>query len=73
KAYNLCHAPFTGGQVDRLAWCENLPVNSDAHPLKAFAIVILSIVPHAAEVEQLFSDLGGTQSAKRCNLSVRTF
>ncbi|KAG2360537.1 hypothetical protein BDR07DRAFT_1412142 [Suillus spraguei] len=46
---------------------------SDTHPLKAFAIVILSIVPHAAEVERLFSDLGGTQSAKHCNLSVRTF
>ncbi|KAG1779559.1 hypothetical protein EV702DRAFT_1212897, partial [Suillus placidus] len=30
-----------------------------------------SIVP--AEVERVFSDLGGTQSAKRCNLSVGTF
>jgi hypothetical protein len=41
--------------------------------LKAFAIIILSIVPHAAEVERLFSDLGGMQSVKRCNLSVNTF
>ncbi|KAG2360986.1 hypothetical protein BDR07DRAFT_1288367, partial [Suillus spraguei] len=62
-------APFAGGQADGLAWWENLPVNSDAHPLKAFAIIILSIVPHAAEVEHLFSELGGMQSAKHCNLS----
>ncbi|KAG1779548.1 hypothetical protein EV702DRAFT_1194927 [Suillus placidus] len=73
SAYNLCHAPFAGGQADRLAWWENLPINTDTHPLKNFAIIILSIVPHAAEVERLFSDLGGTQSAKRCNLSVGTF
>ncbi|KAG1787562.1 uncharacterized protein HD556DRAFT_1448571 [Suillus plorans] len=73
KAYNLCHAPFAGGQADGLAWWENLPVNSDTHPLKGFAIIILSIVPHAAEVERLFSDLGGTQSPKCCNLSVGTF
>ncbi|KAG2336964.1 hypothetical protein BDR05DRAFT_978652 [Suillus weaverae] len=73
KAYNLCHAPFAGSQADGLAWWENLPINSDTHPLKSFAIIILSIVPHAAEVEQLFSDLGGTQSAKCCNLSVGTF
>ena len=50
-----------------------LPINSETHPLKAFAIIILSIVLHAAEVERLFSDLGGTQSVKRCNLSVNTF
>jgi hypothetical protein len=73
KAYNLCHSPFAGGQVDGLSWWENLPINSETHPLKAFAIIILSIVPHAAEVERLFSDLGGTQSVKRCNLSVNTF
>ncbi|KAG2064663.1 hypothetical protein BDR04DRAFT_1162324 [Suillus decipiens] len=57
KAYNLCHAPFASGQADGLPWWENLPANSDAHPLKAFAIVILSIVPHAAEVERLFRTL----------------
>jgi len=73
KAYNLCHAPFAGGQADGLAWWENLPISSEKHPLKAFAIIVLSIVPHAAEVERLFSDLGGTQSVKRCNLSVDRF
>ncbi|KAG2159290.1 uncharacterized protein EDB93DRAFT_1075096, partial [Suillus bovinus] len=43
------------------------------HPLKALAITLLSIVPHAADVERLFSDMGSTQSPKRCNLSVDTF
>jgi hypothetical protein len=41
--------------------------------LKTLAIVIHTIVPHAADVERLFSDLGGTQSVKHCNLSVETF
>ena len=40
------------------------------HPLKIFAIQILSIVPHAAEVKRLFSNLGGIQSVKCCNLTV---
>ncbi|KAG1776099.1 hypothetical protein EV702DRAFT_921708, partial [Suillus placidus] len=65
KAYNLCHSPFASGQADGLAWWENLPINSDTHPLKAFTIIILSIVLHAAKVECLFSDLGGMQSVKR--------
>ncbi|KAG2366650.1 hypothetical protein BDR07DRAFT_1273829, partial [Suillus spraguei] len=34
---------------------------------------LFSIVPHAADVERLFSDLGGIQSVKCCNLTVRTF
>ncbi|KAG1717629.1 hypothetical protein EDB19DRAFT_1194990 [Suillus lakei] len=41
--------------------------------LKAFAIIIHSIVPHAADVEHYFSSLGRVQSVKRCNLSVQTF
>jgi hypothetical protein len=64
---------MTPALMDGLSWWENLPINLETHPLKAFAIIILSIVPHAAEVERLFSDLGGTQSVKRCNLSVNTF
>jgi hypothetical protein len=56
--------------------CINCPQETHCEALqhlKAFAIIILSIVLHAAEVERLFSDLGGTQSVKRCNLSVNTF
>ncbi|KAG1808524.1 hypothetical protein EV424DRAFT_1328829, partial [Suillus variegatus] len=41
--------------------------------LKAFAITIYSIIGHTGDVERLFSDLGMTQSAKRCNLLVETF
>ncbi|KAG2360242.1 hypothetical protein BDR07DRAFT_1290106, partial [Suillus spraguei] len=37
------------------------------------AITLFSIVPHVADVEQLFSDLGGIQGVKCCNLTVRTF
>ncbi|KAF9237795.1 hypothetical protein BU15DRAFT_88612 [Melanogaster broomeanus] len=73
QTYNLGRAPFAGGQTDGLAWWENLPVSAEAHPLKGFAITILSIVPHAGKVEQLFSALGSTQSPRRCNLSVDTF
>jgi hypothetical protein len=51
----------------------NLPTTADKNPLKALTIMIHSIVPHTAEVERLFSALGGTQSTKRCNLSVSTF
>ncbi|KAI6143268.1 hypothetical protein BKA82DRAFT_169851, partial [Pisolithus tinctorius] len=41
--------------------------------LRAFAITILPIVPHAGNVEHLFSNLGNTQSPQRSNLSVSTF
>ncbi|KAG2354212.1 hypothetical protein BDR07DRAFT_1430166, partial [Suillus spraguei] len=42
-------------------------------PLKAFAIIIHLIVPHAADVERYFSGLSGVQSVTRCNLSIQTF
>ncbi|KAG2353490.1 hypothetical protein BDR07DRAFT_1495575 [Suillus spraguei] len=73
QAYNLCRTPFAGGHADGLAWWEHLAVSADRHPLKALAITLLSIGPHAADVERLFSDMGSTQSPKHCNLSVDTF
>ncbi|KAF9230404.1 hypothetical protein BU15DRAFT_83675 [Melanogaster broomeanus] len=73
RAYNLSRAPFAGGQANGLIWWEDLPVSAEAHPLKNLAIRMLSIVPHAGDVERLFSDLGSTQSPRRCNLSVQTF
>ena len=36
-------------------------------------ITILAIVPHAADVEQPFSNLTGVQGVKWCNLTVETF
>lgn len=70
KQYYQCKGPFAGGQADGLDWWECLPVNADSHPLKVLAVVLFSIVPHSADVERLFSDLGGTQSIKRCRLTV---
>ncbi|KAG2055818.1 hypothetical protein BDR06DRAFT_981777 [Suillus hirtellus] len=61
KAYNLCCTLFSGGHVDGLAWWESLT---------AFAITLLSIVLHVADVKHLFSDMGSTQSPKHCNLSI---
>jgi hypothetical protein len=65
--------PFAGGMKDRLDWWENLPVSTEKHLLKAMAIVLLSIVPHTAEIKRLFSALGSTQSAYQCNLATDTF
>ncbi|KAG2364903.1 hypothetical protein BDR07DRAFT_1190830, partial [Suillus spraguei] len=59
-----------GGQADAL---ETLPVSAERCPLKVFAIVTHSIVPHGTDVERYFLGLGGVQSVKRCNLSVQTF
>jgi hypothetical protein len=73
KQYYQCKGPFVDGSKNGLDWWENLPTTADKNPLKALAITILSIVPHAGEVERLFSALGNTQSWKRCNLSVSTF
>ncbi|KAG1855718.1 hypothetical protein DFJ58DRAFT_659773 [Suillus subalutaceus] len=73
KEYHKCSGVFSGGQADALDWWETLPVSAERCPLKAFAIIIHSIVPHAADVEHYFSGLGGVQSVKRCNLSVQTF
>jgi hypothetical protein len=73
KQYYQGKDVFVGGHKDALTWWENLPTAAEKNPLKALAITIHSIVPHAAEVECLFSALGSTQSTKRCNLSVSTF
>ncbi|KAJ7589704.1 hypothetical protein C8J56DRAFT_1049352 [Mycena floridula] len=71
--HHLGRAPFSGAKANGLEWWESLPVSVKDHPLKRMAIIILSIVPHSAEVERLFSLFGGTQSAKRVNLAVPTF
>ncbi|KAL1685827.1 ribonuclease H-like domain-containing protein [Schizophyllum commune] len=64
---------WAGGCADALSWWRDLPVLAEQHPLKTLAIMLHSIVPHTAEVERLFSQLGGVQTPKRCNLSVETF
>ncbi|KAJ8582931.1 hypothetical protein M405DRAFT_692843, partial [Rhizopogon salebrosus TDB-379] len=73
KQYYQCKGPFAGGQSNGKDWWESLPISARTHPLKTLAVTLFSIVPHAAEVEQLFSDLGGIQGVKHCNLTVHTF
>ncbi|KAL4077443.1 hypothetical protein J3A83DRAFT_4356503 [Scleroderma citrinum] len=51
KEYYKCSGVFVGGKADALGCAEK-------YPLKIMAITIHSIVPHAADVEHYFSDLG---------------
>ena len=37
------------------------------------AIIIFSLTPHSADVERLFSNLGGIQGVRRSRLSVDMF
>ncbi|KAJ7069348.1 ribonuclease H-like domain-containing protein [Mycena amicta] len=71
--YGSCREPFAGGQKDAREWWKVLPVIPKLHTLKPFALAILSIVPHAAEIERLFSSCNGIQSPKRNSLAVSTF
>ena len=69
----MCRGLFVGGKADAKDWWEELLTKGSIHPLKTFAIQIFMIVPHAAEVEWLFSNLGGLQGVKHCNLTVENF
>uniref|UniRef100_A0A0W0GAT8 DUF659 domain-containing protein n=1 Tax=Moniliophthora roreri TaxID=221103 RepID=A0A0W0GAT8_MONRR len=73
KLYYHCKEPFTGGTGRAKEWWERLPINTKSHPLKVLAIIIHSIVPHATEIERLFSHLNGFQMPKHNNLSTPTF
>jgi hypothetical protein len=73
QEYHQVKGPFVGGRRNSLEWWENLPISGEKYPIKALAITLLSIVPHAGEVEHLFSALGGVQTPRRCNLSIDTF
>ncbi|KIK00940.1 hypothetical protein K443DRAFT_132504 [Laccaria amethystina LaAM-08-1] len=70
KGYFHVQAPFQGGKADGRDWWKSLLVNVTSHPLKALAIKLFSIVPHAAEVERFFSNLVGIQSVKCSSLTV---
>jgi hypothetical protein len=71
-AYRGQKPPFTGGFNIASDWWRNLAVIDTQHPLRVFALLILSVVPHSAEVERLFSNLGSVQSVRRSSLSVDT-
>ncbi|KAL7284481.1 hypothetical protein ACG7TL_001772 [Trametes sanguinea] len=70
QQYTNGEAPFSGGIADAKSWWSGPLINKKAHPIMAMALRIFSIVPHSAEIERLFSNLGGVQSVKRCRLSV---
>lgn len=71
QGYHACKPPFSGGSADGAAWWRELPgVNASEHPLKGMASIIFAIVPHTAEVERVFSSLGGFHSPRRSRLSV---
>lgn len=71
--YEACREPFTGGQRDALKWWQLNSASEKTHLLKPFAIAILGIVPHSAEIERLFSSCNGIQSPKQNGLAVETF
>ncbi|KAI0056370.1 hypothetical protein BV25DRAFT_1978033, partial [Artomyces pyxidatus] len=70
KMYHDGRAPFAGGSADARKWWSGLIVTAQDHPLKGLAIRILSIVPHSAEVERFFSNLGGIHTPRRSNIGV---
>ncbi|KAJ7222628.1 ribonuclease H-like domain-containing protein [Mycena pura] len=71
--YHACREPFAGGQKDASGWWKMVVAKDKAHPLKPFAIAILGLVPHSAEIVRLFSSCNGIQSPKRNCLAVETF
>ena len=73
QQYHQVKGPFVGGHRNSLEWWENLPISGEKYPIKALAITLLSVVPHAGEVERLFSALGGVQTPRRCNLAIDNF
>ena len=73
RDYNLVKAPFTGGSKNARLWWEELPFTGKELPLKDLAMTIYALVPHSAEVERLFSSLGGIQGVRRSRLNVTTF
>ncbi|KAJ7229317.1 ribonuclease H-like domain-containing protein, partial [Mycena haematopus] len=69
RKYHQCKSPFGGGKKDAREWWEAIP--RETHEgIRTLAIALASVVPHSAEVEHLFSDLGGAQSPRRSLLSV---
>ncbi|KAI0073357.1 hypothetical protein K474DRAFT_1603514 [Panus rudis PR-1116 ss-1] len=71
KQYRQCKGPFVGAGGDAKEWWED--IDGEKHPLQRIAILLHSVVPHAAEVERLFSNLGGIQGRRRSNLTVENF
>ncbi|KAJ7181878.1 hypothetical protein C8R46DRAFT_885346, partial [Mycena filopes] len=71
KAYYHCKSPFSGGQNDAKEWWEAVPTGKH-DGIRGLAIIdiLASIVPHSADVERLFSDLGATQTPRRNGMTI---
>lgn len=54
KEYHKCVGIFAGGQTNALDWWECLLVTITQCPLKAMAIILHSVVPHAAMSKDTF-------------------
>ncbi|KAJ7708769.1 hypothetical protein B0H17DRAFT_1124578 [Mycena rosella] len=63
QLYQANKGVFARSAADARVWWESLPISGDVRPLKTLAIVLFSVVPHAVEVEHLFSGLSGIQGA----------
>ncbi|KAJ7148823.1 hypothetical protein C8R46DRAFT_854388, partial [Mycena filopes] len=69
KAYHQCKSPFAGGSRNAREWWED--VTAENHEgIRDLGIVLASIVPHSADVERLFSDLGGINTPRRSTMTV---
>ncbi|KAF7333350.1 DUF659 domain-containing protein [Mycena venus] len=69
KAYFECKSPFTGGRRNAREWWAEVP-RENHEAIRDLAIALASIVPHSADVERLFSDLGGIQTPRRSCMTV---
>lgn len=73
KDYFYGRKPFEGGHADAKKWWSDLYISNRNCPLKSMTVIIHSLTPHSADVERLFSNLGGIQGVKRSRLSVDMF
>lgn len=73
KDYYHIRKPFEGGHANALLWWQDLYIKAKNVPLKSMAAILFGLVPHSAEVERLFSNLGGIQGTRRSRLSVNNF
>jgi hypothetical protein len=69
QAYYHCKSPFSGGSKNAKEWWEAIPTGK-YDGIRSLAIILASIVPHSADVERLFSDLGATQTPRRNGMTI---
>jgi hypothetical protein len=73
-SYHWAEKEFKGSSDDAREWWTNVRGSDDhEHVLKSMALILHGLVPHAAEVERLFSSLGAIQGDYRTSLKAQTF